>query len=533
MPQLRVTTCLAALWLAAPLMGCALVHRPGSQVPSTQVTAGPTPEPEDPEISQPVSFQADMGLGGVGDTAATNPSPDSESPSFSQSEPADALLTLDEVVHSVYASYPLLESALYARDVAHGEHLAAHGQFDLKLKGASENGPVGFYETYRQTLGLVQPLYSGCDIWGRYRIGRGNIQPWYRERQTNDGGELRAGVTVPLLRDRRIDERRAELWRTGLGPRLAEFDIRAQLIGFVQEASHSYWDWVGAGQAYKLAERVLDLADSRTDRIKRQVETGLIDPPELTDNLRLVANRRAILAKARRMLDQKAAKLSLYLRNSQGQPVVPGPERLPSFPEPTWVDPSRLADDVQVALGSRPELGLLDTIRRQREVDLAQARNELRPEVDAFVWGSQDVGAPASSKRDKSPFELEAGLYVDVPLQRRKARGKIASTEAKIHQIAAKRRMMEDKITVDVQTAYAALAGAFEQFQQTRDAVRLAAELAQRERRNFELGASDLLRVTLREQYAAEAEVEQINALLQYHGAQADYRAALAEDPTQ
>jgi outer membrane protein TolC len=118
-------------------------------------------------------------------------------------------------------------------------------------------------------------------------------------------------------------------------------------------------------------------------------------------------------------------------------------------------------------------------------------------------------------------------------LQRRKARGKIATIEAKIQQIVAKGRMMEDKITVDVQTAYAALTAAFEQFKQTRDAVRLAEELAQRERRNFELGASDLLRVTLREQYAAEAEVKQIDALLQYHGAQADYRAALAADPTQ
>ena len=178
----------------------------------------------------------------VGDTAATDPSSDFELLPLGPPEPSDAPLTLDEVVHSVYASYPLLESALYSRDVAHGEHLAAHGQFDVKLKGASENGPLGFYETYRQTLGLIQPLYSGCEIWGRYRIGRGHFQPWYQERQTNEGGELRAGVTVPLVKDRRIDERRAELWRTGLGPRLAEFEIRSQMIGFVQEASHSYWE---------------------------------------------------------------------------------------------------------------------------------------------------------------------------------------------------------------------------------------------------------------------------------------------------
>jgi hypothetical protein len=43
-------------------------------------------------------------------------------------------------------------------------------------------------------------------------------------------------------------------------------------------------DWVAAGQGYTIASRLLELATSRTDRIKRQVETGLIDPLELTGN---------------------------------------------------------------------------------------------------------------------------------------------------------------------------------------------------------------------------------------------------------
>jgi outer membrane protein TolC len=417
------------------------------------------------------------------------------------------------------------------RDIASADHLAAHGHFDLKVKGASENGPIGFYETYRQSLGLVQPLYSGCDIWGGYRIGRGEFQPWFRERNTNDGGEFKAGVSIPLLRNRWTDERRAALWRTSVGRRLAEYDIQAQVIGFVQEASYAYWDWVAAGQAYEVAERVLELADSRTDRIRRQVQTGFIDPPELTDNLRLVAERRAKRADARRKLAQKAAKLSLYLRDEQGDPLAPGADRLPTFPEPEPIDPNQFAEDVRAALDARPELQVFNNIRRQLEVDVAQARNELQPEVDAVVWGSQDVGAPTSSKRDKSPFELEAGLYVDAPVQRRKARGKVRAIEAKIRQLAAKQQWMENKIFVDVQTAYAGLIAAFEQIRETREAVRLAEELAQRERRNFEAGASDLLKVTLREQYAAEAAVKEIDALLMHHLAQADYYAALAADP--
>jgi len=439
-------------------------------------------------------------------------------------------LTLDEIIGSIYSGYPLLESALYSRDIAMGNHLTAHGGFDLKLKGASENGPVGFYKTYRQSVGLVQPLYSGSEIWGGYRIGRGSFEPWYLERNTNDGGELKAGVSVPLLRNRTIDERRAELLRTGLGQDLAEFDIQAQIIGFIQEATYAYWDWVAAGRGHAIATRLLELATNRTDRIKGQVDAGLIDPPELTDNLRLVADRRAKLADAKRKLDQKAAKLSLYLRDGSGQPVVPNPSRLPPLPEPRLIDAGQLEEDVMIALANRPDLRLIQTLWQQFDVDLEQARNLLQPNVNAVMWGSQDIGAPASSKRDKSPLALEAGVYVDVPMQRRKARGKIIALEAKMQQLNAKLRMTEDKIKVDVQSVYAALISAFEQVQQTRQAVKFAEELAQRERVNFEAGASDMLKVTLREQYAAESAIKELEALLTYHQAQADYRAALATD---
>lgn len=132
--------------------------------------------------------------------------------------------------------------------------------------------------------------------------------------------------------------------------------------------------------------------------------------------------------------------------------------------------------------------------------------------------------------RAKGQLELEASVFVDVPVQRRKSRGKMRAVEGKIAQVAAKRRLTEDKIVTEIQAAYAALLSAFEQVQQARKAVAYAEDLAQRERRNFDLGASDLLKVTLREQYAAESAQKVVDALLLYFVAKADYRAALGKD---
>lgn len=441
-----------------------------------------------------------------------------------------APLTLDRVIENVYQSYPLLEAALYSRDISDGEQMAASGEFDLKFKAASENGPTGFYQTYRQSIGVVQPTYSGGEIFAGYRIGRGDYQPWYLERETNDGGEFKAGVAVPLSRNRNIDSRRAELWRTTYGRQRVEPEIQAQLVGFVQEAGYAYWEWVAAGRKYFIAKRVLALAEDRTARIKRQVDEMLLDPPELTDNLRMVAERRVFLADAARKVQQSAAKLSVYVRDVDGNPRIPAPSELPAFPAMNPPPRERLDSDVRTAIEQRPELRTLDLIRRQLDVDLAEAHNELRPAVDAVVSGSQDTGAPTSDKRDKSEFELEAALFVEVPIQRRKARGKMAAVEGKQAQLAAKRQLVENKIVIDVQTAYAALEGAYTQATESRKAVKYAEDLAERERRSFELGASDSLKVSLREQYAAEAALKEADALLQYFRAEADYRAALAED---
>jgi outer membrane protein TolC len=309
-----------------------------------------------------------------------------------------------------------------------------------------------------------------------------------------------------------------------------EPEIQAQLIGFVQEAGYAYWNWVAAGGEYAVYRRILSLAEDRTERIREQVESGLIDPPELTDNQRLVADRRAKLADASRKLQQKAVKLSLFYRDAAGEPLIPAPEQLPEFPEPAPIDPAQLDSDSRIALQARPEIKVLDLIRRQLEVDFAQAHNETRPAVNGLLWGSQDVGAPTSSKRDKSQFELEASLFAEMPLQFRKARGKLQSVQGKLAQLTAKRRLTEDKIVADVQATYAALVASYEQVVQTREAVRLAEEMAQRERENFAHGASDLLKVTLREQYAAESALKQVDALRQYYEARVDYRAALAQD---
>ncbi|GAB4142195.1 MAG: hypothetical protein Tsb009_12370 [Planctomycetaceae bacterium] len=434
-----------------------------------------------------------------------------------------------DVTNSVRQSYPLLESALLSRNIAAGEQLAAGGAFDLKLKGASELGPLGFYETYRHRLGIEQPLYGGGSVFAGYRNGRGFFQPWYLERQTNDGGEFKAGITIPLFQNRRIDPRRAELWRTTYGRKRVEPEIQAQLIEFIVFGSFAYWDWVAAGRNVEIAESLLKLATDRQKGLAELVKKGDREKIVLTDNERLIVSRQAKLTDARQKLQQSAVKLSLFLRGQDGNPFIPPDSMLPkSFPNAERIDAAQLQQDIERALQNRPELQILALLQRQLNVDLAQAKNLMQPSLNAVFSGSQDVGKPTSSKRDKSEFELESGLYLNVPIQRRKARGKIQAVEGKLAQISIKRRFTRDKIVTDVQTAYAVLTAAYQRIGQARRAYELAKRMETAEWEYFKAGDSNLLEINIRESQTAAAAATLVDALLRYFQARAAYRAALA-----
>lgn len=78
--------------------------------------------------------------------------------------------------------------------------------------------------------------------------------------------------------------------------------------------------------------------------------------------------------------------------------------------------------------------------------------------------------------------------------------------------------------------AHAALRSAKEQVDRTGEAMGYAEDLAVRERQNQEAGTSDLLKVSLREQYAVESAEKHVEALKLYFESVADYRAATAAD---
>jgi cobalt-zinc-cadmium efflux system outer membrane protein len=477
--------------------------------PAPAALPAPAPEPDDPG-EEPVL-----------------PPPREVSP--------DTPLELSEVLQSVDRHFPLLLATRQERAIAAGKQLSAEGGFDLNLRaqGLSQGGS---FPSNRLDLLAEQPTpFYGVNFFSGYRFGFGDFPVYYGNRLTADGGEFRAGVRVPLLRDRPIDRRRAALLQADQGAALAEPVIGRARIDAFQAASRAYWGWVGAGAQYAIAEALLRLAKDRQAGLEEQFKKGLIAEFVVIDNRRLIVDREGRLIAAERRWQQTSFELSLYLRDAEGNPVVPAPDRLPpSFlqlhPQPPRTE--GLPADVELAYRLRPELVRFRFLKEQAGVELRLAKNQTLPALDAVFAGAQDMG---KGKKAEGIFALDrslavASLVLEVPLQRREARGRVQAARAALMQLLAQERFARDRIGTQVQDAVSDLDRTFQRLQRAREEQRIARRVAGLERERFRKGQSNLLDVNLRELAAAGAQSKVADALTEYFRARADYRAALGLD---
>ena len=121
-------------------------------------------------------------------------------------------LSLEEVLASVERHYPPLRAALQDLPIAEADYLAAQGRFDLVLRSIIDSNNFGYYESRRFDLWAEQPTTLwGATFFSGYQVSGGSFPDYDGKFQTNGAGEYRAGMRLPLMRDRAVDGRRADL----------------------------------------------------------------------------------------------------------------------------------------------------------------------------------------------------------------------------------------------------------------------------------------------------------------------------------
>lgn len=439
-------------------------------------------------------------------------------------------LRLEDVLESVKRHYPPLLATLQEQAVADAETLQAQGSFDIILRGRWDSDSLGYYTNRRWDFGLEQPTsILGLSLLGGYRLGEGSYAPYDGKLDTRSGGEWRTGVRLPLLRDRAIDTRRADLYKARIGQQIARLSIDQQELGVALFATRRYWDWVAAGRRFNLAQAVLQIARSRQTFLDDSVKGGLLPAIDAADNRRAVLQRQGQLIEAERVLQQTAIELSLFYRDAQGRGQLPKPEQLPhSFPDAQELRQAQMEEDTRAALRLRPEIPRFEAQRAQVEVEVQQARNQQLPVIDVVAGFNSESG---NGLVRRGPQELKAGVNFELPWQRRSATGRLRVAQARVKQIRQREQFATDQVLAEVRDAASALQTSHARLIVVRDEVSVSRQLEDAERTRFELGEGTLFQLNLRESATVESAQREIAAQADYHRALAAYRAAIGIVP--
>jgi outer membrane protein, heavy metal efflux system len=441
---------------------------------------------------------------------------------------ANAPVTLEGVLASVKASYPALQGAEKDVAAAEGEVTSNQGAFDIQWKTSARSSLRGFYVNDRLDTFLEQPTpFWGATLFAGYRFGSGNFASYDNRAKTLSGGELRAGLEIPIWRNGPTDRRRANIWKSEKGLDAARGQLQITFIQSMRSAAQRYFDWTAAGRRLKIQKEMLQIAETRDKGLRERTKHGDLPEFERRDNERAILQRRSMVIAAQRSVQQTAFELSLFLRDSEGNPLVPTEEQLPAdLPPVPSVSSDPLVSHLDRAVKQRPEMAVLLSQRQQNEIEFELADNQMAPRIDLQVAAERGLGTGDPSS---VPSELEAGIYLEIPLQRRTASGRKESALATRQRIELQERLMRDRIQMEVRDAHSNLVAAIERHHVSHGELELAKELEEGERTRFKNGDSNILFINLREQLTVDAALRELDALLECHRSAVALQAAIGD----
>lgn len=421
------------------------------------------------------------------------------------------VLTPGAVLESVWNHHPRLKQELIQLEEANARALTATGAFDMNFVSENRSYLDGFYSgnTLDNYVEVPIPQARGS-LRGGYRVGQGTFPVYEDEYQTLEDGEWRLEGTVSLLRNFSIDERRLAVQLAQLDTDIAELQVDSSRLLLGQAALEQYWNWVILNKVEKVYAKLLEVAELRQRQLDARVKAGDLAAFEALDNRRTILQRKALLVKQRASARQAGMKLSLFVRNSSGKPLVPLQKQVPvKLPGAQKI--SRGADSLfAMAFKHRPDIHALNLEIEQLQSELGFYETRFLPELKLGGIVSRDYGS-GSVSRDGTELKMLLGL--EVPLQQRRNRGRVLEAQGKLQRARVARSFLEDQIHTAIELALIDIEQSLERHVLSLEERETTLELAKGEFSRFKTGDSNLLFLNIREIGAAEAEVKVYEAL--------------------
>ena len=415
-------------------------------------------------------------------------------------------LDLTKILESIDSHYPQVKIARLEVIKASGVYINAKGQFDPSLEVNTRSQPAGGYiNNYGDTQLSVPTLYNGLKLFAGYRNGEGNWPVYYQNYLTNSGGEYRAGLSLPLLRDRLIDKERTGLLSSAQLILMKKQDAEAIKIKIYQEAIKAYWQWVEAGLQLKTFKQLLQLAQKRQHAIEQQSSLGDLPKLAISENLQQIIQREQLLNQGQMIFEQAGVNLSLYFRDSKGRPLVPDARFLPALSSNSY--------PFKASLEEHPGIKKLNHYATIMKLKRNQASNELLPQLDATAYTFKQNGT------DGYPLLIPQAAMVGVsfkfPLLQRQAKGNLIQAENELRQVRVEKRFLYEQLKNEFANILIGINRSKKQVSLLKKELNLAQKVQQGESKKFNEGDSTLFLVNQREQMTTQVQLNTLHSQIQ------------------
>jgi outer membrane protein TolC len=336
-------------------------------------------------------------------------------------------------------------------------------------------------------------------------------------------------ITQPLLRNRGTYVNRIPVMQAQNSVKVAEFQLRNQLLTLVNTAEGAYWNVVSARERLRVQETARDAAKTYLDFMQQQLDLGALSPLDIYNPKQALAAAEVSVSQARFDLLQAED----ALRRQIAVDLDPEVRKLPlELTEPVELGTTPTYDReemVQRGLTSSPALASVMQRLEGDDLGIQSARNGLLPNLafnasyqstgrgGAYTTGDMHLlpGGFGDAFGQMFGFSYpvySAGLTLTLPIRSRTASATMANAVVQKKSDALTVRTTQQAVRLQILNAVTALEGAKEQLKLAETQANFAKLNEEAAQEKYRLGTETNQNVVFAQRDKATADLAVVNA---------------------
>jgi len=375
---------------------------------------------------------------------------------------------------------------------------------------------------------------------------RGTSNDFYSTINPNYGSDFGFQFTQPLWKGFRQTQTERQIKLYNLDTNISDSAFKERVSSIIQRVENQYWELVFAIENYEARRRSLELAVVQFHNNEKRVEIGVMAPIEITSSRAEVATREQemITSEVQIINAQNALK---GLLSSDPKESIWNITLIPTDQPKVQDLPLTLDDAIDMAIRKRPELEQIQLEVSKLDVDRQFYKKEGKPTID-LAAGLTSIGTagqtfsfindPNTGQQIKVPdpnnpflgdyrqawdqafrfrwLNWQVGVNVEIPLRNRTNEAQLAQIELNERQLRSRLKAGQQEIMVDVRNAYESISTRRKGYEAARVARQLVEEQLEGENKRFEAGLSTNFEVLRYQRDLAQAEVQELRAIVDY-----------------